>query len=160
MNDVYAVGMQRWIIAGVLALALMLGGGAFAYKTYKDYKGNRPSPVWVPMRINPETPSEKQAEIVKELKMNLCTPEILARVSKEFNLRTEWKLASDEQSVDELGKRIFVRTGNRDTPMGRVPTIDVGVEGKARDRELSGKIAMRLMDDVWKILGITPPARK
>lgn len=149
--------MQRWIVAGVLALALMFGGGAFAYKTYK---GNRPAPIWVPLRINPETSPEKQAEIVKELKVKLCAPEILTQVSKDLNLRTEWKLKSDEQTVDQLGKRIFVRTGNRDTPMGRVPTIDVGVEGKAKDRDLSGKIAIRLMNDVWKILGIKPPPQK
>ena len=44
--------------------------------------------------------------------------------------------------------------------MGKVPAIHIGVKGKAKESEVSGEIAMRLMDDVWKILGIKPPKKK
>jgi hypothetical protein len=41
-----------------------------------------------------------------------------------------------------------------------VPAILIGVHGKRKDYELSGKIAVRLMDDVWPILGIDPPQKR
>jgi hypothetical protein len=44
--------------------------------------------------------------------------------------------------------------------MGKVPAILVGLTGKNKEREVSGEIAMRLMDDVWKILGVEPPPKK
>ena len=42
----------------------------------------------------------------------------------------------------------------------KVPSINVGVKGKRKNQELSGKIAMRLMEDVWNFLGIKPPPKK
>jgi hypothetical protein len=66
-------------------------------------------------------------------------------------------LRSDEQCARELADRLFVRSGDADTPMGKVPAILIGVNGKRKEREVSGEIAMRLMDDVWEILGIDPP---
>jgi hypothetical protein len=44
--------------------------------------------------------------------------------------------------------------------MGKVPAIHIGVNGKNKEREVSGQIAMRLIQDVWKILGIEPPANQ
>ena len=41
--------------------------------------------------------------------------------------------------------------------MGRYPVVQIGVRGKKKERELAGQISMRLMDVVWKILGIKPP---
>lgn len=54
-----------------------------------------------------------------------------------------------------------MRLGDVVTPMGgTAPSLNVGVSGKAKDAGISGEIAMRLMQDVWKILGIKPPPRK
>ena len=33
------------------------------------------------------------------------------------------------------------------------------LKGKAKESGVSGEIAMRLMDEVWKILGIEPPKK-
>jgi hypothetical protein len=151
VNDLYLDVMRRWIVAGCVFLLLMFCGGIFAYKTYK---GNRPAPMWVPLRINPQTPTEQADKLVTDLKAKLCTTAILKQVSQDLNLKKEWKLSSDEQAAQELGRRIFVRIGTQDTPMGRVPSLNVGVDGKAKERKLSGEIAMRLMVDVGRILGI------
>ncbi len=43
--------------------------------------------------------------------------------------------------------------------MGKVPAIHIGLTGKRKEREVSGAVAMRLMDDVWKILGIKAPPK-
>ena len=132
---------------------LVFGGGLFAYRNYKQ---NRPHPMWVPLPINPELPVEKQDKIAKELKQKLCQKEVLAQVSKDLGLTNEWKLSSDEKCADELLKRIFVDVGMKDTPLGRVPSINIGIRGKEKESELSGKISMRLMKDVMHI--IKPPS--
>ncbi len=152
--------MQRWIVIGTLVVGLiiaMAGGGYYALKIYKQ---NRPAPVWVPLMVNAELSSEKTREIVIDLKSRLSEPELLQRVSKDLALTQEWNMPSDKECAAEVGRRLFVRSGDADTPMGKVPAIHIGVHGKRKDFELSGKIAVRLMDDVWPILGIDPPQKQ
>lgn len=152
--------MQRWIAAGVLAVLLIGGmgfGGLFAYRAYKQ---NLPAPIWVPMPINPELPPDKRDEVINQLKAELTKNERLLKVSKDVGLVAKWELPTDEACAAELAKRMFVRAGEMDTPMGKVPSIHIGLTGKRKETEISGQIAMRLMDDVWKILGIEPPKRK
>lgn len=149
--------MQRLIILGALAILLISGGAVFAYSTYKQ---SRPYPVWVPIPINPQLPVEKQNELAKELESKLSTPEVLTQVSKDLGLTTAWKMASDAQCAAELKKRVFVRIGTKESPTGLTPTIEIGLKGTRKEHLLSEKISMRLMTDVWKILGIKPPQRK
>jgi hypothetical protein len=149
--------MQRWIVAGVVAMLLMGAGGYFALKTYKQ---NRPAPVWVPLPINPELPVDKRDEIIAKLKSELSKSDRLVRVSKDVGLVGKWKLASDEDGAAEVASRLFVREGEADTPNGKVPAIHIGVKGKRKEREVSGQIVMRMMDDVWDILGVDPPPRR
>ncbi len=138
-------------------MAMVCGGGLFAFRAYQQ---NRPYPVWVPMPINPELPTKRQDEIAKDLKHKLLDRKILVLISKDVGLKSEWRLASDELCADELAKRVFVRLGDTETKMGRVPTINIGLDGKSKERAVSEKIAMRLIKDVYKILGIDPsPAR-
>jgi hypothetical protein len=160
---VHAVGnatMQRWIVVGVAAVLLFCGAGVGGLFAYRSYKQNLAAPIWVPMPINPELPDEKRDEIIARLKSELGQNERLVKVSKDVGLVTKWGLSSEEACAAELGKRMFVRAGDMDTPMGKVPAIHVGLTGKREESEVSGQIAMRLMDDVWKILGIEPPKRK
>jgi len=146
--------MQRWIVVGVIAMAMAFGGGLFAFRTYKQ---NRPYPVWVPLPINPELPTERQDAIAKDLKTKLLDRKILVQVSKDLKLTDEWKMGSDAQCVEELKNRIIVRVGETTNRTGRIPSIDVGMNGKAKERAMSEKISMRLVKDVYKILGIDPP---
>lgn len=132
---------------------LIFGGGIYAYTSYKQ---GRPHPVWVPLPINPELPEEKRAEILSDLKTKLSSEDVLLQVSKDLGLPAKMELSSDAEAAAEIRKRLFVDLGEADSPLGRVPSINVGVKGKARDKEISGEIAMRLMQDVWKILGIQP----
>ena len=149
--------MQRWIVAGVVAMLVMGAGGFFALNTYKQ---SRPSPVWVPLPINPELPVAKRDEIIAKLKAELSKSDRLVKVSKDVGLVGKWKLSSDEDGAAEVASRLFVREGEADTPQGKVPAIHIGVKGKRKEREVSGQIAMRLMDDVWEILGIDPPPKR
>jgi hypothetical protein len=150
--------MQRWIVFGALAMLLVLGGGGFAYRTYKQ---NLPQPIWVPLPINPELPDEKRNAVATELKKSLLKPEVLIQESTDLGLPKSFGVSTDEAAANELAQRMFVRVGEADAPTGgKVPSINIGINGKRKDSEVSGKIAMRLMQDVWKILGIKPPRQK
>jgi hypothetical protein len=150
--------MQRWIAAGVVAM-MVLAGGLFGY--YKMvYLPSRPQPVWVPLPINPELESAKRDEIIKDLKAKLSEPELLAKVSKDLGLPKKWNLPSDAECAKEIARRLFVRPGEADSSIGSVPAIHIGIKGEAKESGVSGEIAMRLMDEVWKILGIEPPKKK
>lgn len=150
--------MQRWIAVAVVAVMLLLGGGWYAHRAYKQ---NRPQPMWVPLPINPQLPTAKRDALIQELKTKLGDQARLVKVSRDVGLTKKWHLASDDDCAKQIRQNYFVRAGEADTPMGKVPSINIGVTGKSKDREISGEIAMRLMVDVQEILGIPPaPTRK
>ncbi len=130
---------------------LIGGGGVFGFWTIRQ---NRDYPVWVPLAINSELPPQKRADLAKELKAKLSNREILAKISKELTLTKDFGLATDEAVADELAKRLFVDVGEIGTPQGASPALNIGFSGKKKDKEATGKAAIRLMDEVAKILGI------
>ena len=146
--------MQRWIVLGLVAMVLVLGGAAFGYRTYQQ---NRPQPMWVALPIKPGISIEQQDEIAGKLRDKVSEKEVLLQIATELDLAQKWNLGSPALAADELAKRLFIRNGEMAGPNGPVPSINIGVEGKSKEKETSGKIAMRLMKEVWEILGITPP---
>lgn len=144
--------MQRWIIAGVIVVFLLLGGGYFGLRTVRQ---NRPHPVWVPVPIRTDLPIAKRDELIKELKARLSEPAVLEQVSKDLGLADHFDFASDKEAAADLNKRLIVRAG--EMPQGRVPAIHVGFSGKAKDARLTEKTVMRLMKDAWPILGVKAP---
>jgi len=143
--------MQRWIIAGVVLLVFTLGVGFIGIRVYKQ---NRPYPVWVPLPVNPELSGDKKLQFSKELKQKLGEHQYLLSLSKELELAKKWKLASNEEAADLVAARLFVKVGEADTPKGtKIPSINIGVNGKAKDKDVSNEIALRLHSDVRKILG-------
>ena len=147
--------MQRWI-AAVTVLVFLMGGGLIAgYKFV--YKPNRPNPIWVPLQVREGVEMSQRMKIAKELSAKLSDPKLLAGVSKDLGLAAKWKLASDDEAGKEVGRRLFVRAGDMDTPNGKAPALLIGVNGKLKEAEDSKQIAMRLMKDVFKILSIPQP---
>jgi hypothetical protein len=150
--------MQRWIAIAAVAMALLMGGGAYGYRLIKQ---NRNQPMWVPLPINPELTGEKRDEIAKDLESKLKTEEKMLQVSKDLKLAEAWGLPSAEEAAKLLKRRVFVKVGETTSDTNTVvPSINFGVLGKAKEKELSGKIAMRLMDDVWELVGVKPPPKK
>lgn len=145
--------MQRWIVA-VTALMILMGGGLIAgYKWV--YKPNRPNPIWVPLAIREDVGMSERQQIVKELTQKLSEPKVLEGVSKDLGLAAKWQMATNEEAAKEVRRRLFVRTGETLTPEGVLaPAILVGVNGKLKEAAESKDIAMRLMKDVFEILGI------
>jgi len=137
--------MQRLIAASLIVLVLLVGGAGFGWA----YRQNRSYPVFVPLKVNPDTSAAKREEIAKILKEKLSEPERLLKVSKDVGLAGKWHLASDKEAAAELSKRLFVDA--TDT------TINIGVHGKKKEKAVSGEIVTRLMEDVKEILGLKPP---
>lgn len=156
MDEVQNAIMQRWIVLGVVAMALLVGGGALAYH---QYKRNLPAPVWVPLPVNPQLPEARRDETARELRAKLCEGDLLLKVARDVGLAKKWNLPTDEEAAREIERRLFVRSGDADTAAGKVPAIHVGMNGANKDREVSGEITTRLMDDVWRIIGIKRPPK-
>lgn len=149
--------MQRRIVIGVVVAFLAAGGGAFAWWNHKQ---NLPAPMWVPLPVRGEFSAEECNQTVRELNSRLREPELLRKVAEDIGLAQKWDVGSEREAVQRLSGVVFVRMGDMKSPMGSVPAVHIGVAGKVKDRELSGKIAERLMQDVWKILGVQPPSKK
>lgn len=148
--------MQRWIIVGVVAVGLLMGGAVFGYYTIRQ---NRPCPIWVPIPTNPELPIAKRDEIIGDLKEKLSRIEVLEKVSRDLSLSSKLKFANDRTVAADLANRLFVRAGDMDTPNGKVPAIHIGFSGKVKHRTITEQTTMRLMDDAWPLLGIEPPKK-
>jgi hypothetical protein len=146
--------MQRWILIGVAALLLVLATGVFGYWQYRQ---NRAEPIWVPIPLNKELPLEQRDEMVKKLKIELCQKDRLVQVSKELKLTEKFSLPSDEAVAAELTERLFVKVGEFKTATVTIPTLDIGVDGAHKDSKTSAEIAQRMVQEVWKILGVKPP---
>ena len=149
--------MQRWLLIGGAALLLLFGIGlATAYHLYKQ---SRPHPVWLPIPVSPEAPFGFIDENVRLLTEKLADRDKFMRIGRELDLKNKWKMASDEEVVEEIARRFYVKRGEMDAPMGKIPSIHVGFRGTNRDREISHAMIEALMPEVWKALGIPPPKK-
>ena len=149
--------MQRWIVIAVVGALLFGLGGGFALWTYRQ---NRPQQVWVPLALNEELPEEKREELAAQIKEKILEGNIIKDAVKETGLTNKLKLSSDAEAEAEVRKRLFVKVGEADSPMGTVPAIHVGVNCQKKSFEAMGAVAMRIMKDVWKMLGIKEPEQK
>jgi hypothetical protein len=149
--------MQRWLLIGGVVFLLLFGIGLPT--AYHLYKQGRPHPVWLPIPVNPEAPFGQTETTIRMLTAKLSDRENLMRMGRDLGLKEKWEMDSDEEVVDEIGSRLFVRRGDMDTPMGKVPAIHVGLRGTNRDREVSYAMLNALLPDVWKVLGIDPPKK-
>ncbi len=115
--------------------------------------------MWVPLAVRGEFPVAERDQTIRDLNSKLHDPEVLRQVVKDTDLIEKWDVGSEREAMQELAGRIYVRMGDMRSAMGTVPAVHIGVTGKVREKELSGQIAVRLMQDVWKILGVNPPPK-
>ncbi len=135
-------------------MVIALGGGAFAYRNYKQ---NLDTQIWLPMPINQERPVELREKTVKVLKQKLSDPVLLAQVSQDVGLVKKMRLVSDEEVAKDLAKRLFVEIGTADTARGKVPSINIGFNCKVKEFGMMSDVVNRLRKDIFKILGIPQP---
>ena len=149
--------MQRWLLIGGAALLLLFSIGLPT--AYHLYKQGRPHPVWLPIPVNPEAAFGQTDNVIRALTAKLSNRENLMRIGRELDLKNKWGMDSDDEVADEIGNRLYVKRGEMDTPMGKIPAIHVGLRGTNREREISYAMLDALLPDVWKVLGIDPPKK-
>lgn len=152
--------MQRWILWGVLGvvgLVVMFFGARYAKR---EYHLRQPSKIWVPVVLRADISMEEQKKLAKEIDENLRTDEILRAVVLDAGLQEKFKQPSEDAAVKELDRRLFVDVGSAETPTGPVPSINVGVAGIGHEKEILGEASLRIIRDVWTMIGIDPDTGK
>lgn len=153
--------MQRRLLIGGTALLLVFGLGLSA--AYHLYKQSRPHPVWVPIPITPKVSMSDTDRVISELSVKISEHDRLVRLGKELGLKNKWEMNSYDEVANEIAKRLYVKSGDMDTPMGKLPAIHVGVKGTNRDRVDSHALVYSLVyslpPEVWNMLGVPPPKK-
>ena len=126
----------------------------------REYHLRQPSKIWVPLALRADLSMEDQKKLAEQINTKLRTDEILRAVVMDMDLRGKFKQPSEDAAVKELNRRLFVEVGSADTPKGSVPSINIGVAGIGHESELLGEVSMRIIRDVWRMIGIDPETGK
>jgi hypothetical protein len=148
--------MQRWMLwvgLGVVGLVLMFFGARFAWR---EYHLSKPDKVWVPLALQTDLSMADQQKLADQINGRLRSDEILRKVVADIGLQEKFGQTSEDATVKELDRRLFVEVGSADTPTGLVPSINIGVRGIGHEHDLLGEAATRIMQDVWVMIGIDP----
>jgi len=152
--------MQRWIlwaVLGAVGLVVMFFGARYAKR---EYHLRQPDRIWVPVALRADLSMEDQKNLAKRIEEKLRTDAILRPVVVDVGLQAKFKQESEDAAVKELDRRLFVEVGSAETPNGTVPSINIGVSGIGREKEILGDAAMRIIRDVWLMIGIDPETGK
>lgn len=142
--------MQRWIIAAVVSVIVLVAGAGFGFRAYKQ---NRATRIWLPIPTRAELTIDQRRDAVALLKKKLGEDELLTKVSVDTGYARDMALADDAAGAADLRQRLFVEIGTADTPAGKVPSINVGFNCKVKEFDRMKKVTNRLMADIGVILG-------
>jgi len=146
-----------WALLGVVGLVVMFFGARYAKR---EYHLRQPSKIWVPIALRPDLSMADQKKLAEHIDGKIRTDEILRGVVVDVGLKEKFRQPSEDAAVKELNRRLFVDVGSADTPNGSVPSINIGVAGIGHEGDVLGEASMRIIRDVWKIIGIDPETGK
>ncbi|WP_367871401.1 hypothetical protein [Luteolibacter sp. Populi] len=146
--------MQRWIVAGVLVLFLLGGGGLF---TVWKIKQQRPDFSYIPLPFNPASTAEQREATVKELRDKLLTDEILTGVVRDCNIVTKWGLPSESAAVAELRRRVIMKAEIDTIQNAPTEVMRVGFNGVVSEHQELEALSQRLIEDVQRAISGKPP---
>ena len=145
--------MQRSILLGLVAVLILLlaGGGGIWWK-----RQNGVDAQWVQMPINPASTKDEREQTITAIRGVLLKDAVLQKLGKELNLQTRLGLKTEEETVERLKNSLFVREGEITDPLTqqKMPSIDIGVNGKSKERALLGEIAISLANETSTQLGL------
>ena len=145
--------MQRWILPSFVVCILM---GVLSVGLYWMYRQNKPDSQWVPLPLKTEISSAELSSAQENINKAIRRPEVLSAVVQELSLQQEFGNATEADAVTALSSMMFVREGEFQDPTTMITykSINIGCDGKRKQRVLLGKIAVRLGAEVRKALGI------
>ena len=123
---------------------------------YWMYRQNKPDSQWVPLPLKTEISSAELSSAQENINKAIRRPEVLSAVVQELSLQQEFGNATEADAVTALSSMMFVREGEFQDPTTMITykSINIGCDGKRKQRVLLGKIAVRLGAEVRKALGI------
>jgi hypothetical protein len=146
--------MQRWIIYATVSIVvclLLVGGGVYGYR---ELLRPNPSPTYIPLSLRADISPEDQAFLADQIREQLKNEILLRQIVIDADLQAGFKVANEDLAVQDLKRRVFVKVSHIDLPNGRVPAIDIGVNGHEKEKDALDKAATRMIQDVWKMVGI------
>jgi len=146
--------MQRWIVAGVLVLFLLGGGGLFAVWKVKQ---RRPDYSYIPLPFNPSSTAAQREATVNELREKLLTDEILTGVVRDCNIVTKWGLPSESAAVAELRRRVIMKAEIDNIQNAPTDVMRVGFTGVVSEHDELEALSQRLIEDVQRAILQKPP---
>ena len=152
--------MQRWILWAVLAVVGLTVMFFVARYAKREYHLRQPSKIWVPIALRADISMEDQKNLAKQIEVKLRTDEILRAVVLDLGLQVKFNQPGEDAAVKELSRRLFVEVGSADTPNGSVPSINIGVSGIGHESKLLSEVSMRIIREVWLMIGIDPEKGK
>jgi hypothetical protein len=152
--------MQRWIVAAVVFVVLLVSGAGIGYWKYREHKQNLPTRIWLPIPTKPELALEEREKVATLLREKLSDLALLTQVSKDSGYAKEMGFPADEEAAKDLQKRLFAEVGLAETPNGKVPSINIGFDCKVKEFGKMTKVTNRLMADIGIILGLPAPKQK
>jgi len=139
---------------GIFGLMLLAVGG---YLGLREYRLGKPAPIWVPVPLRVGIPMEDQEALAKKIEDKLRDDALLRQVVIDANLQQGFEQPTEDAALEELKRRLFVKVGTAQTPQGiSVPSINVGVDGTRREKKVLEDAAIRMIKDVWRMIGIDP----
>lgn len=140
-----------------MGLILAFFGARFAWR---EYHLSKPAKIWVPIALRADLSMADQKKLADQINERLHTDEVLRKVVTDLGLQVKFGLPSEDAAVKELERRIFVEVGTAETPAGLVPSVNVGVSGTGHEKVILEESSMRVVKDVWRMLGIDPETGK
>lgn len=148
--------MQRrmlWAVLAIFGLVVLFFGAKYAKK---EYRLRQPDRIWVPITLRQDLSMEDQKKLAEQIEEKLRANEILKAIVMDVGLQAKFKQSSEDAAMEELDRRLFVDVGSADTPNGSVPSINIGVSGTGREKKILEETSMRIIRDVWRMIGIDP----
>lgn len=128
--------MRKWLIPGIVAFVLLLGGGAFGIHVLKQ---NRPAPFWVKIPVRLPADGAQLEKLEKDIRQRVQSDEILVPVVRELDLARRWSLPGEDAALAELRRRVFVR-------FQAAGVLEIGLNGKRKEMATTSEVAKKLGD--------------
>lgn len=145
--------MQRLIVIGgviFVLLAVLLGGGLFLYRDYY-HRPNKMTRVWLPLPAAHLTVEQRKATAAT-LTKRLTNPKVMAAICKGAGYTKTAGLPSEAEATQDLMAKFFCEVGTADTKDGKIPSVNVGFNCKAKDLKKLESVTTQLSDEIKRTL--------
>lgn len=132
-----------------MLLAMLLGGGLFVYRDYY-HRPNKMTRIWLPLPAAHLTSDQRKADVAS-LTKHLTKPEVMGAICKDAGYAKTAGLASEAEATKDLLNRFFCEVGTADTPTGKIATVNVGFNCKAKDIGKLEDVTTRVGEEVRRV---------